>query len=185
MDRLLIAALLVANLALFLYLCRLAVIVRRGLTDVAARGGGEDRVDELQRALADLADDVRLAGADAVRAIDERQERLTELADACARTIGAAREVAGDLATQCARAEAFLGKQQYPEEPEDTEADEPADEDDSVRVGFARRNERVFTLADEGLSDGEIAKQLDLSVGEVEFALGLRRGLGLGPGAGS
>ena len=61
MDRLLVPVLLVANLAVFLYLCHLVLVMRRSLIHGRSGVGTEDRAMQLQNALADLVEEVERA----------------------------------------------------------------------------------------------------------------------------
>ncbi|HOS93376.1 MAG TPA: hypothetical protein PLD23_20125 [Armatimonadota bacterium] len=181
MDRLLIAALLIANLAIIAYLCRLVIVVKRSLIHGTRDMDAEERVHALHEALKVAVAEVDRVARESSRALDERQRELLDLLASCERVLREAQEVLDSLAPT--RAPGLAGSASA--EPEAPPAQEPAALAEAPEApprelvarwrGFEKRHQRVLALSEEGLSMEAIAAEVDMSVGEVETVLCLER----------
>lgn len=198
MDRLLIAALLVANLGVFLFLCHLVLLVKRTLIHGGRQLELEERAERLQHTLKEVATRLDEAGAEATARLAEREKGLLALARSCERTVQEAHDALAALTKACEPAKAIVADTAPPDEPEapqasecpgsDAEADdEPVRLDEGpvspplvldegaegVKGSFARKNAKVIALQRQGLSKERIAAKLGMAVGEVEVVLGV------------
>jgi len=181
MDRLLIAALLIANLAIIAYLCRLVIVVKRSLIHGTRDMDAEERVHSLHEALAVAVTEVDRVAHESARALDERQKRLMELLASCERVLHEAQELLG-AADSGRSSDAVEPEPAVPEVPPEQARGAPAEPAGPSRRelaarwrGFEKRNERVLALSEEGLSMEAIAAETEMSVGEVETVLCLER----------